>query len=217
MRLSLLVAILGAACAPSSSPPANHPGSRGMRADAHLDAAREHARRASELARWPETRPDGNGVVNDPATGLWYRRFDTARDEERIAASHRSAAARLQAEYEAACGTNPASEVAISPLQRYGVGGENLIDGVVIFLDPSAGPSESLMAAIRCHRAWMMLGESGMESCPLDLADLRVAAHGDAEGISVQITTANPAVVPELQRRAAAELEHASRREANAH
>jgi hypothetical protein len=212
MRMHLLLIAVVAACA--HAPPApSHPGSRGMRADAHLDAAREHARRSAELESWPETRPDATGEANDPKAGLWYRRLDTKNDYERLSQTHRAQAVQLYEQFDEACATIPSSEVGISPLQRYGRGGANLTDGVVIFLDPAAGPRDRLLVALRCHRAWMMLGESGMDDCPLDLADLDIAVHGDPEGVSVEITTANAALVPELQRRSAVELDRAARRD----
>jgi hypothetical protein len=212
MKLRALTAIALAACGATPPPRAPSPGSRGLRADQHLDAAREHERRAQELARWPETRTGGAGAFDDPRGGLWYRRWDTSEDEARLAASHHSAAAELQARYEEACGETPADRVSVSPLQRHGVGGTNQPDGVLIFLRPDAGRPDALLEEIRCHRAWMMLGEAGMEDCPLDLAGIRVVAHGDPNGISVEITVSDPRLVPELQRRAARDLESAAAR-----
>lgn len=209
---ALALALAPALVACSSAPPPRpaSPGSRGLHADQHLDAAQEHERRAQELARWPETRPDGAGAFDAPQGGLWYRRWDTVADEQRLAEGHRSAAADLHAQYEEACGAEPADKVSVSPLQRYGVGGTNIPDGVVIFLRPEAGRSDALLQEIRCHRAWMMLADSGMSDCPLDLAGIEVVAHGDPSGISVQITVKDPRLIPELQRRAAKDLETAS-------
>jgi hypothetical protein len=204
--LAAAAAIAIAACTPAA-PPAARPGARGPRADEHLDAAREHDRRAHELARWPETRPSGSGTFDDPRAGLWYRRVDTVQEEKQAAASHCSSAADIHARYQEACGDAPLSEVSVSPLQRHALGGTNVEDGVIVFLRPDAGTPEALLRAIRCHRAWMMLGERGMEDCPLDLEGIRVVAHGDPTGISVEITVADPALVPELQRRAAKDLE----------
>lgn len=210
IRASTALALALVAC--SSTPPRRPatPGSRGLRADQHLDAAAEHERRAQELARWPETRPDGAGAFDAPQGGLWYRRWDTVQEEQRLAASHRSAADELHAEYEEACGASPADKVSVSPLQRYGVGGANIPDGVVIYLRPDADRSDQLLREIRCHRAWMMLADSGMGDCPLDLAGIQVVAHGDPGGASVQITVKDPRLVPELQRRAARDLEAGS-------
>lgn len=209
MRSTTWIILALTACAPSAQPPAR-PGSRGLRADEHLDEAHRHARRAEELSRWPETRPDGSGSFDHPGSGLWYRRWDLAQEEARMAATHRGAAAGLHAVYEEACGQTPLGEVARSPLQRYGVGGTNTGDGVVVFLRPDAGTPDALLKAIRCHRAWMMLGERGMEECPLDLAGIHVIAHGDPSGISIEITVSDSRLVPELQRRTAKDLEQAA-------
>lgn len=208
LALAPLLAL--AACSSAPPPRPATPGSRGLRADQHLDAAQEHERRAQELARWPETRPGGAGAFDAPQGGLWYRRWDTSQDEARLATSHRSAAADLHAQYEEACRDEPADQAGVSPLQRYGVGGTNVAEGVLIYLRPDAGRSDKLLQEIRCHRAWMMLGESGMSECPLDLAGIQVVAHGDPSGISLQITVKDPRLVPELQRRAAHDLETAS-------
>ena len=95
----------------------------------------------------------------------------------------------------------------MSPLQRFALGGAPMPDGVMVFLSPAAGAPDELRAALDCHRAWMMLGEAGMDACPLDLPDLRIRAYGDRNGITVELRSADTALVPELQRRAAAELE----------
>jgi hypothetical protein len=209
-RMKLLPIVLVAACgttAPQRPPPVSQLGSRGLRADDHLDVAAQHARRAEELRRWPETRREA-GAFDDALTGLWYRSWDTAREEEQLATSHRASAAQLHAAFDEACASVPANEIQISPLQQYGVGGIQTEHGVTLFLDPAAGPAEKILARMRCHRAWMMLGESNMSNCPLDLAKVEVHAYGNATGVSVEITTKEARLVPELQRRAAADLEH---------
>ncbi len=87
---------------------------------------------------------------------------------------------------------------------------------MILFLSVEAGSADALMADLRCHRAWMMLGRTDMESCPLDLAGLHVDAHGDANGITVEISVADRALVPELQRRAAHDVEASAQRRAPA-
>lgn len=196
-----------AACASTTPQERTTPGTRGMRADAHLQAARAHEARAAELSRFPEMQRDAAGFDN-PAGGLWYRAWDTAVEERRSAEHHRSEAARLQAAYEDACADVPREDITVSPFQRYGVGGVSSADGVVIMLDKAAGPPARLLAAMRCHRAWMMLYEAGMEDCPLDLAGIKVEAYGDESGISVEINATSPEVTRELQRRTAKDLEH---------
>lgn len=147
---------------------------------------------------------------DDPATGLWYRRLDTSAEEQRAAAFHRSEVSRLHAAYEEACAGLPSADMKVSPLKRYGLGGFATDGGMIVMLAAEAGPSDHLLAAIRCHRAWMMLGEAGMDDCPLDLAGLTVEAYGDESGISVEIKPRDHALVPELRRRVAKDLEHAS-------
>ncbi len=208
MRTSISLILL-AACAstpPRTQPP---PGSRGLHASEHLEAARQHEEAAQARTTWPDTRIVTPGRTDQLVVGSpWQWSWDSNVDHERLAALHRSAAAELQAANEEACGSRSIAEVTISPLQRYGIGGTNTRDGVTIYLSPAAGPPERLLADIRCHRAWMMLQPGTMEdACPLDLAGIRVNATGDKEGISLELTVRDPDVVPELQRRAAHELE----------
>jgi hypothetical protein len=207
----LVVLAIGCAPTPATTHSIANPGSRGLRAGDHLDAARDHERRAQELARWPDARRSESGRFDDPTTGLWYRAFDTAKEERRLAESHRTAAAAQHAEYAEACGDRPLSEVSVSPLSRYGIGGTNTETGVIVYLMPEAGAREQLLVALRCHRAWMMIETMNMEDCPLDLAGIQIEAYGDKSGASVEITTKDPKLVAELQRRTAHELEAAQR------
>jgi hypothetical protein len=209
MRCHLLLVVL-TACATTSAPPAEKPGSRGPRASEHLAAARQHDEVARQQMAYPDLRHDGTGSVGPLMP--WTRTWDTAADQERLAREHRSAAAQLQAEYDEACGAAPAAEVSISPLHQYGIGGGPIEEGAVIYLSPDAGAPEDLLRRLRCHRAWMMLAPTDMDNCPLDLARIQVAASGDANGITITITTHDKALVGELQRRAASELEAAAHR-----
>lgn len=206
---ALPILMLAACAAPPSHNPTPVLGSRGLRADDHLDAAAQHARRAEELRRWPDTRRAA-GAFDDAPTGLWYRAWDTAREQEQLATGHRASAAHLQAAFDEACAGVPAADIQVSPFQQYGVGGTQTEHGVIVFLGPTAGPADKLLARMRCHRAWMMLGESNMSTCPLDLAQLEIRAYGNETGVSVEITTKNDRLVPELQRRAARDLEVAA-------
>lgn len=209
MRTLSSFLILAACASPTSQ---GQRGSRGLTADQHVAAADDHATRAEQLATWPERRHDPFNPQLDPDAGTWYRTWDTVRTELRLARYHRSAAAQLVAEYEEACGQRDYAEVSVSPLERFAIGGGPTEQGAVVLLSPDAGAPDALMAAMRCHRAWMMLGRTDMDSCLLDLAGIRVDAHGDAGGITVEITTADPKLVPELQRRTAHDLEAASHR-----
>ncbi len=165
--------------------------------------------RAHELRTWPETR-GGAGDLSGTALVGWGGRWDTGEDHLRNASYHRSAAAQLDADYQEACGTRPLADVQVSPLVRYGVGGETTPAGTVILLAPAAGPPARLLEELRCHRAWMMLERTDMEQCPLDLPGLRVTAHGDDTGIELTLTVEDPKLVPVLRERAAHDLEAAS-------
>ena len=202
----LLTVVLAMACAAPTAP--QKPGSRGPRADEHLSAAEAHDAQAQRLSRWPER----HATQTEIDTGSWYRMWDTVADQKRLARIHRSQAAQIQAEYEEACGARPYAEVSVSPLQRYGMGGEPTERGVTVFLSPDSGTPDQLLAAMRCHRAWMMLGRANMDACPLDLAGIHVDVHGDPKTVTVEITIDDPKLVPELQRRAAHDLEAAAAR-----
>lgn len=168
-----------------------------------------------EMARWPDTRPgaDGTSTTAQLAAGTWYGSWNTAEEHRRLAQIHRSAAARLEADYEQACRETPHELIATSVLQRYGLGTGPLPDGVLVLLSPDAGPPERLLAAMRCHLAWMMLGRSLMDDCPLDLPGLHISARGDRDAIELSITVSDPALVPELRRRAAHDIEAAQHRQ----
>lgn len=212
MRIFMALILL-TACA--STPPRTQPprGYRGMHASEHMEAARQHDEAARARTTWPDTQIATPGRTDQLIVGSpWQWNWDSTDDHERLAALHRSAALELQAEYQESCGTRPLADVSISPLQRYGIGGTNTANGVTIYLSAAAGPAEHLMADIRCHRAWMMLQPGNMEDvCPLDLDGLQIHATGDREGITVNLTVRDPALVPELQKRAAHELEMSSK------
>jgi hypothetical protein len=204
----VLALVVLSACAATTITEA--PGPRGLRADQHQAIAHREDERADELSRWPEPSAGLPGIA--PPIGVWYARWDVASEHRNLAEEHRTLAAALEQDYEQACENVPADDQRVSPLARYGSGGTNIDHGVVVVLSLQAGPAERLMAAMRCHRAWMMLGRTDMDDCPLDLPGVHVAARGDGTSISVELTTSDPALVPELQRRAAHELEVAGKR-----
>lgn len=198
MRLLPLLLI---ACA---TPPTTREtgGPRGLRASEHLDSARDHDERAREQRSYAPVSPHGSGV---PET--MYLRWDTSQDHRRLAQIHRSKAAQLQAAYDEACGMREYAEVSVSPLARYGLAGQPTKDGATMYLDPSAGAPVTLLADLRCHRAWMMLTpQPTMVDCPLDLPGLRVDVKA-GEGSIIVVLAVEPKLVPELQRRVAKELE----------
>lgn len=201
------ISLIGCAAAP---PPQPKGGPRGLRASEHLEVARQHDEIAREREMWPDTRGTDPGDIRQPVAMPWYRSWDTGAEHDRLAQTHRAKAAELQAEYQEACGDMPASEASVSPLESYGVGGWNTTTGVIMYLAPDAGPPDRLLARMKCHRAAMMLAPSGMEDCPLDLPGIALDARGDRDGITVSIVARDPRLVPELQRRAAHDLEAAA-------
>lgn len=199
---TLLATLLLAACATTSPPPPTG-GPRGLHASDHLDLARRHEDIADRAARSPDV------ILGGPSgtTLLWMRAWNTSQEQQRIADAHRDKAAALELAYEQACGDRAVEDVAISPLAKYGIGGSNTATGVVLYLSPVAAGPDRLLADMKCHRAWMMLAPAGMEDCPLDLPGIQLEAVGDSDGITISIVTHDPSLVPELQRRAAHELE----------
>lgn len=207
---SSLIGLVGLIGCATSPPPEPKGGPRGLRASEHLDIAHQHDAVAREREAWPDTRGTGPGDMRQPAAMPWYRSWDTGAEHERLAETHRAKAAEIHAQYDEACGDLPAGEANVSPLASYGVGGWNTAAGVIMYLVPEAGPPDRLIARMKCHRAAMMLAPSGMEDCPLDLPNVVLDARGDADGITVSITVRDPKLVPELQRRAAHDLEAAA-------
>ncbi len=193
--------ILALAACGSSPPPARSTGPRGLRATEHLELARQH----DQLARIHPLVPD-TAAAPDSAGTPWLRRWDSASEHEQVAATHRARAAELQAEYEQACGSRSLADVSTSPLAA-AIGGWPTATGVIFYLKASYGPPDKLLSDIRCHRAWMMLAPTGMDDCPLDLPSIVVDARGDLDGITVSVVERDPALVDELHRRAAHELE----------
>ncbi|MEP6860351.1 MAG: hypothetical protein ABJE66_07015 [Deltaproteobacteria bacterium] len=208
-----LALVLLASCGGAPPVAAEKPGPRGLRADQHAAMASREDERASQLDTWPEQRP---GPIEGPDTHLvtvaWTGRWDTSEEHRRLAAVHRSAAAELDAEYQEACGSTSAELVMVSPLQRYGLGGGPTERGANVILTAEAGPPARLLGELRCHRAWMMLGPSDMNACPLDLPGLHVYAHGDATSIELELVVDDPKLIPELQRRTVHDLELANHR-----
>lgn len=200
--------LLLAACAGPTTETSSGP--RGPRADEHLVAARQEDARANELVQWPQP-VYGNPGGLDQSPFVWGGSWDTVQEHRRHAAEHRTAAAQLEAEYEEACGDRPMTEVSVSPLQRYGIGGSPTATGALVLLSTDAGPPERLLAAMRCHRAWMMLGRTDMDDCPLDVPGLKVSARGGEHEIQLDLRVDDKKWIPELQRRAAHDLEMAGK------
>ena len=208
MRTYLIPIVGLVACGGVPKPQPQPPGSRGPHASEHLTAAREHEENAREQSMYPDTRVDSTGRVDQLLIGTtWHTRWDTVADQERAAATHRSEAQAIYAAYEDACGQRAVADISVSPITKYGLGGSVSADGVVLYLSADAGAADQLIADLKCHRAWMRLAPANMDACPLDLAGLQVDAKGSGEGITLTLTVTDRTLVPELQRRAAHDLE----------
>lgn len=208
MRISWITLALSACATTATTTPKGGP--RGLRASDHLDVAAQQDEQAKQSSMSPETSmmtPGGYGMRDQPVAMPWYRSWDTAAEHERLASIHRGDAAALEAAYEEACGNRPFEEVSVSPLVRYGVSGWPTTDGVIVYLSANAGTPDELLAAMKCHRAFMMLGPSGMDDCALDLPGLELDARGDKDGVTVSMSVKDSTLIPELKRRAAHELE----------
>jgi hypothetical protein len=189
-------------------------GPRGLSADQHLAIASREDDRANELTHWPDSR-SGDAAADQHVIGAWFGTWDTVAEHSRLAMAHRSAA--IEAEYEQACGDTPAAVASVSPLQRYGVGSSPVPGGTLMLLSVEAGPPDKLLSAMRCHRAWMMLGRANMDDCPLDMVGVRVDAQGHDDAVELTITVADPSLVDELRRRAAHDLEAGQTRRSAVH
>jgi hypothetical protein len=174
-----------------------------MRANEHLDAARNHDQQARQRTAWP----DRMGSEGQQPPVPWTRSWDPGIDHERLAAIHRSEAATLYAAYHEACGARSSADVAISPLRRHATGVWNTSTGAIVYLEPVAGGPDKLIADLACHRAWMMLAPAGMDDCPLDLPGLVIDARGEREGITLSIHIRDRRLVDELHRRLAHDVE----------
>jgi hypothetical protein len=200
--------VLLAACA--SAPPVEPKGGpRGLRATDHLDEARRHDELARQQGRSPLPTAMGPGYRGDLPAMAWSRSWDTT-EHGRLAEIHRGKAGELNAELDEACGTRSAADSA-SPFEQFAIGGWNTATGVILYLSPDAGSPDALLAAMKCHRAAMMIAPMpNMDNCPLDLPGLLLDAHGDAESITISLSVRDEKLVPELQRRAALEIESAT-------
>ena len=213
MRHTLLLLLITACASSTRPPPVAAAGSRGPRASDHMTAARQEDEHARERAAWPDAhRSDATGRVDQLLVGEPFRAtWDSPAEHQRSAAHHRTAALALHDEYERACGDRPYSEISVSPIVRYGMGGSTTTTGVILYMKTEAGPVPRLLADLRCHRAWMMLAPVNMDNCPLDLDGLAIDARAEEGGYTLTLTVRDPELVPELQRRVARDLEIGTR------
>lgn len=210
MRICL-VALAVTACASQRPVQARQPDdtSRGLRASEHLDVADSQQEAAVQSSTFPERRSDG---INTGTQLMqpWYRSSATGADHADKVQYHRAAASALIGDYTAACGAIPSADAAVSPIAKYGIGGWPTQSGAIVYLSADAGAPDEVMAAMVCHRAWMMLSPANKLEGPLDLAGLSFDARGDANGITVSLTIRDLKMLGELQRRVEHDLEEAA-------
>ena len=194
-------------------------GPRGLRANEHMKVAQQDDALAMQDSSWPGSMVTTNQPAGEPSAIAmpWIRSWTASDVHQRMAADHRSQAEQLNAEFDDACRGKSDADIQVSPLIRFGRGGWTTQSGVIVYLAPSAGTPDNVLATVRCHRAYMMMAPAGMDDCPLDLPGLELDARGDADGITLSISVKNSALIPELQRRAALELEVGKQRAAAPH
>lgn len=207
MRITYAVLLL-AACATSSRRDPVKPES--MTASEHLAQARAHSEAAGKS---PHEYPSAFGSSSYP----WYYFWDPSTDHRAIAEAHRDAADQLRLSYEAACAAVARDTAWVSPLDRYARAMDLLPRGVVVHLDPEAGTPDAVLAAIRCHRAWLLLEtRSSNAESPLLVDGVVFVVHAGGAGIEVMIGVDDASKLPELVRRTRLTVERAARRGAQA-
>jgi hypothetical protein len=107
------------------------------------------------------------------------------------------------------------THAAVSPLLRMRIRDEDTATGATVYVSALAGSPDQLVAALRCHRAWLRAtADPTHDDCPLALAGLRVDARRNGDRVRIDLAVTDPALVPELQRRLHAQV---TVRERNAH
>ena len=207
--ITLAIALTACGAQRSAQPRKPAEPSRGLRASEHLAAADSQQAAVVRSSTFPDMRGDG---IN---TGMqlmqpWYRSSGTGADHAEKVQYHRAAASALLADYTAACGAIPSSEAAVSPIARFGIGGWPTQSGAIVYLSADAGAPDDVMAAMVCHRAWMMLSPANKLEGPLDLAGLSFDARGDANGITISLTIRDLKLLSQLQERVEHDLEQAA-------
>jgi hypothetical protein len=204
MRL-LLFALAACATAPTSQG-----GPRGLRATEHLSLAREHDDLAAERQTFPASQANQAmtpGSIDLPVPMPYYGAWDSADSHQTHARRHRGQAAALHVAFDQACKDRSGTQVTESPLTRFEASGFKTENGVTVVLGAEAGPPGELLAAMRCHRAWLMITAVQMDDDALDLPGLVFDAQRDGDNVTVAMTVTDPKLIPELQRRVTRELE----------
>lgn len=188
-----MVLAVTAACA---GPRATGAGTRpdDMTADEHRASARRH----DEIGRQ-------GPYLRGRAWAPWTYSWDPATEHLAERDAHVVAAETIETRYRQACADVPVDVESRSPLSGRAVSASPIDDGVLLVLDPAAGPPDQVLAEIRCHRAWLVLEDrSELSGDVVALDHVRYSAQVRDETIELRITTASSDEVEELRRRASA-------------
>ena len=186
----ILPAMVAASCAVSRAP-RTRPDDMTARdhraaARAHEDVAREAPFVRKRDGRW------------------WSYYWDSGREHLRERDAHLGAAETLEARYRVACDGLPIAAESTSPFERYAIAHENVKNGVVVRLAPEAGPTDAILAEIRCHWSWLQLEpRAGAANDLVAIDGLIYEAVMRDESLEVTVTAEDTGAAAELQRRAA--------------
>lgn len=198
MRRSPFIApgLLLAATAACAGPRATGAGTRpdDMTAEQHRTSARRH----DEIGRQ-------GPYLRGRAWAPWTYSWDPATEHLAERDAHLAAAVTLDTRYREACSDVPVGAESGSPLSGRAISATPIDGGVLLLLDPAAGPPDQVLAEIRCHRAWLVLEDRpGLVDDVVALDHVRYAAQVRDETIELRITTTSRDDLEELRRRARA-------------
>lgn len=159
---------------------------------------REAAHRSDEIARQ-------GPYLTRRSWAPWTYSWDAGTEHLAERDAHLAAAELLVARYREACGDLPIAAQSSSPLARHARAVTATDGGVMLAIDPVIGSPEDLLAAIRCHRAWLALADRpGPTEDIIALDHLHYAVELRDEALWLSVTTTTPGELDELRRRAEA-------------
>lgn len=204
---ALLLVLLGCGAAPRDCP-------RWVATEAELRAAREHGMKAQATSRDSTSHPH---VWDRPYAGRtwypWFYYWDPDLERARLATAGIQETQALELEYRAACNGIPERARARSLLDAYAVGSRRQRDSVTLHLAAEVGPPEALLVGLRCHRAWIrLIPRADARDDLLAVDGVTVVVHAGAhDGVDVLLSSDDPAVLGEIERRARMTVARANR------
>ena len=202
-----MVVVIGCGAAPGECP---YP----TTAAAEMRVARKHGDRAGVAAGASKSHPH---VWDRPYSGQtwfpWFYYWDPQLEHARLTSAGIEQAQALELEHRAACNDIPERSQARSPLDTYAIDAARVRDGVRVHVAAEVGPPDALLVALRCHRAWLRLRPGSLERDDVFALDgLKVVVHAGArDGVDVLLSSDDPALIGELDRRARAAVTRAHR------